>query len=246
MKTEIFVQARMGSTRLPGKVMKQVLGRPLLSYLIERLKRVKEADNLVILTTTLPEDDLIISLCEEEGVPWFRGSEENVLERYFQAAKQREVDAIVRITSDCPLIDPGVVDLVIRTYKKSLPSYDYVSNSLERTFPRGQDTEIFSFQALEKAFLSAVNLEEKEHVTVYLYAHPELFQLKNVAHHPSLGNLRWTVDTPEDFKLIRLILEQLYPANPRFSMGDVLQLLEKNPAWNLINANIEQKKLGNQ
>jgi spore coat polysaccharide biosynthesis protein SpsF len=244
LKTEIFVQARMGSTRLPGKVLKEVIGRPLLSYLIERLKRVKEADTLVILTTTQSEDDPIISLCEEESVPWFRGSEENVLERYFQAAKRREVDAIVRITSDCPLIDPKIVDQVIRTYKNSFPSYDFVSNSLERTFPRGQDTEIFSFQALEKAFLSAVNQEEKEHVTVYLYKHPELFKLKNVAHQPSLGNLRWTVDTPEDFKLICLILEKLYPSNPQFNMEDILQLLEKNPDWSLINAHIEQKKLG--
>ena len=244
MKTEIFVQARMGSTRLPGKVLKDVLGRPLLSYLIERLKRVKEADNLIILTTIQPEDDSIIALCEKEKVLWFRGSEENVLERYFQAAKQRQTDAIVRITSDCPLIDPAVIDRVIQSYKKEFPAYDYVSNSLEKTFPRGQDTEIFSFQALEKAFLSGISQEEREHVTPYLYTHPELFKLKNVFHHPSLGRMRWTVDTKEDFQLVRLILEHLYPSNPQFNMEDVLRLLEENPGWNSINAHIEQKKLG--
>ncbi|MBA2369548.1 MAG: glycosyltransferase family protein [Candidatus Protochlamydia sp.] len=243
MNTEIFVQARMGSTRLPGKVLKEVLGRPLLSYLIERLKRAKEADNLVILTTMQAADDPIIALCQDEGVPWFRGSEENVLERYFMAAQKREVDAIVRITSDCPLIDPEVVDDVIQTYKSAFPSFDYISNSLELSFPRGMDTEIFSFQALKTAFLANIGQEEKEHVTPYIYTHPELFKLKNVAHHPSLCNFRWTVDTPEDFKLIRLILEKLYPFNPKFSMKDILDLLEKYPEWNQINAHIEQRKL---
>ena len=242
MRIEAFIQARMGSTRLPGKVLKEVLGRPLLDYLIERLKQARELDDTVILTSKEVSDDPIVRFCDEKMVPCFRGSEEDVLDRYYQAALSRKPDGIVRITADCPLIDPAIVDQVVKTFRENTPTFDYVSNSLERTFPRGLDVEIFSYQALAIAFQKAKSPEEREHVTLYLYRHPELFHLKNVAMSPSYAHHRWTVDTPEDFALIKLIIEHLYPNNPRFRLTDVLKLLSKHPEWSLLNAHIEQKK----
>lgn len=243
MRVEIYVQARIGSTRLPGKVLKPVLGKPLLFYLTERLARVKQADSFVILTSTKNEDDCIVAFCEKQGIPYFRGPEEDVLARYHQAAIARRPDAIVRITADCPLIDPASVDEVIAVYKNEFPQWDYVSNSLQRTFPRGLDTEIFSFEALDKAAHHATNQNEREHVTVYLYRHPELFHIKNVASPINLSQHRWTVDTVEDFQLIQLLLEELYPNNPHFHLQDVLKVLQRHPEWQKINAHIEQKRI---
>jgi spore coat polysaccharide biosynthesis protein SpsF len=243
MHIEAYIQARMGSTRLPGKVLKKILGKPVLEFLVERLSEAKEIDDIIILTSTLAADDAIAMFCQEKKIACFRGSEEDVLDRYYQAALERGPEGVVRITADCPLIDPDIVDQVVKTFRQDFPKIDYVSNSLERTFPRGLDVEVFSFNALQQAFKHAIRPEEREHVTVYLYRHPELFQLKNVAHIPSLAHHRWTVDTPEDFALIRLILENLYPFNPQFRLKDVLQLLAQHPAWSQLNAHIEQKKL---
>ncbi len=243
MHVEIFVQARMGSTRLPGKVMLPVMGKPLLEYLMERLKQVREADELAVLTTTQPDDDQIMAFCQQRGILCYRGPEEDVLTRYHQIAIQRHPDAIVRITADCPLIDPDIVDQVIRSYRETFPTYDYLSNSLIRTYPSGLDTEIFSFQALNRAFQEAKEPAEREHVTLYFYRHPEQFHLKNIASPILLGHHRWTVDTLDDFILIRLILEHLYPSSPLFRLKDILHLLQRHPEWNQINAHIKQKPL---
>lgn len=241
MHVEIYVQARMGSTRLPGKVMLKVLDKPLLEYLVERLKQVKAADEVVILTSTDAADDVIANYCKDHNISFFRGSNANVLDRYYQAAQASKPEAIVRITADCPLIDPDVVDEVIKFFKDH--SYDYVSNGLERTYPRGLDTEIFSYKVLEQAWKHAKKDEEKEHVTPYIYRHPELFLVKNLSLQPRADHHRWTVDTPEDFELIKRILENLYPGQPQFRMADVLRLLEKHPDWSQLNAHIEQKIL---
>lgn len=243
MRVEAFIQARMGSTRLPGKVLKKVLGKPLLEFLIERLHDAKKIDDIVILTTNEPVDDSIVSFCEERNIACLRGSTEDVLDRYYQAAVLRKPDAIVRITADCPLIDPEIVDEVTETFSREYPKIDYASNTFNRTFPRGLDVEIFSFESLEKAFYRAIYPEEREHVTVYLYRHPELFRLKHIVHTPSLGYHRWTVDTAEDFTLIRLILEHLYPTHPQFRLNDILNLLFHYPQWIQLNAHIEQKTL---
>lgn len=243
MRIEAFIQARMGSTRLPGKVLKTVMGRPLLDYLIERLRQCREIDEIVILTSKLAADDVIEQYCDEKKVLCFRGSEEDVLERYHQAAMLRRPDGIVRITADCPLIDPEIVDQVVKTFKEGYPSIDYVANTLERTFPRGLDVEVFTSQALEQADRNGKKPEEREHVTLYLYRHPELFHLKNISCTPSCASHRWTVDTPEDFALIKLILEDLYPKNSRFRLQDILELISKHPDWSLLNAHIEQKKI---
>lgn len=243
MRVEAFIQARMGSSRLPGKVLKKVLNRPLLDFLVERVKDCQEIDNIVILTTYLEEDDLIASFCEDKKLCCFRGSKENVLERYYQASLKNNPNGIVRITADCPLIDPEVVDQVVKAFRHQYPKIDYVSNCLERTFPRGLDVEVFSHEALHRAYQNGHRPDEKEHVTVYIYRHPDLFKLLNVSHIQSLSSYRWTVDTPEDFELIRLILEHLYVHKPHFRLNDILTLLSYHPEWNKINAHIEQKKL---
>ncbi|HEV8052354.1 MAG TPA: glycosyltransferase family protein [Parachlamydiaceae bacterium] len=239
----IILQARMGSTRLPGKPLKKVLNRPLLSFQVERLRRAQLVDEIIIATTTEPQDDLIVQFCKDEKIAYYRGSALDVLDRYRQAAKNAHADIVVRVTGDCPLIDPEEVDKVIKFYLDHLPEYDYVSNSLERTYPRGLDTEIFSMAMLEEASKEAKLPSEREHVTLYFYTHPESYSLKNVAHSKDLSNYRWTVDTTEDFELITKILETLYPSNPDFKMDDILHLLDKHPEWNLINAHIKQKKL---
>lgn len=244
MRVEIFVQARMRSTRLPGKVMLTVLDKPLLGYLIERLQEVQNADAIVILTTTHPADDVIVEYCEKNRIPCYRGPEEDVLTRYFQVAKKRNPDAIVRITADCPLMDPTILEKMIQFYRDHADSYDYISNSLERTYPRGLDIEVFSAAALDTAFQEAKQPFEREHVTPYIYRHPERFRLCNLPYSgPSLAEHRWTVDTHEDFALIRLIIEHLWPQNTHFRLADVLHLLERHPDWTLINAHIQQKPL---
>ncbi|MBD2680429.1 MULTISPECIES: cytidylyltransferase domain-containing protein [Nostoc] len=240
MKTIIIVQARMTSTRLPGKVLKRVLNKPLLEYQIERLRRVKLADAIVIATTTNDTDRPIIELCDRLFIPYFRGSEEDVLARYYKAAKEHHADVVVRLTSDCPLIDPQVIDKVIQFYLED--KYDYVSNSLERSYPRGMDTEVFSFLALEQAFLEATAQPDREHVTPFIYMHPERYRLGNIVYSENQNSHRWTVDTADDFELIKRIIEALYPEIPNFTLEDCLNLLRQYPDWSLINAHVEQKK----
>lgn len=241
MRTVIINQARMTSTRLPGKVLKEVMGKPLLEYQIERLKKVKQADDLVIATTINESDQPIIELCKKLNINYYRGSEEDVLSRYYEAAKQYQADVIVRVTSDCPLIDPAVVDEVINNFRKSTGKYDYVSNTLERTYPRGMDTEVFSIEALKEAYDKAVLTPEREHVTLYIYSHPEKFRLFSVKYKKDESSHRWTVDTEEDFILIKAILEELYPQKPDFTMEDCLELMVKRPELIKINQHVQQK-----
>lgn len=241
MRVQIMVQARMGSTRLPGKVLKPIMGKPMLHYQLERLKRVKEAESVKVLTTTEKSDDVIVEYCEQNGVDVFRGSSEDVLDRYHAAALKYSPDTIVRSTADCPLIDPALIDKVIQFFKNEKPPYDYMSTALVRTFPRGMDVEIFSFEALCKAFEQAKDASEREHVTLYLYRHPELFRLQNIAFPMDLSQYRLTVDTSEDFALIKLIFENLYSKLPQFTLEDIVRLLQQHPEWAKINAHIMQK-----
>lgn len=244
MKIVIIVQARMTSTRLPGKILKKVLGKPLLEYQIERLRRVKLADEIVIATTINETDELIVQLCDSLSVSYFRGSEEDVLSRYYEAAKVHQADVIVRVTSDCPLIDPEVIDRVIKFYINYQTKYDYVSNSLERTYPRGMDTEVFSFKALQEAFLEATALPDREHVTPFIHRQPQRYSLASVNYSENQSHHRWTVDTPEDFELIKRIIEAIYPNLPDLTLKDCFNLLENNPEWLTINAHVQQKKYG--
>lgn len=242
MKTIAIIQARMGSTRLPGKVLKEVLDKPLLAYQLKRVQRAKFIDEIIIATTTKKQDDAIVEFTKSFGEKVYRGSEDDVLSRYYGAAVEADADVIVRLTSDCPLIDPVIIDDVVQLFIDK-QSVDYVSNTLDRTFPRGLDTEVFSFEALEMAHKEATLPRDREHVTAYFYTNPEKFSLAYLKNDVNEGHHRWTVDTDEDFELVRRILEAIYPTNKNFTMNDIIELLEQHPEWIEINAHIEQKKL---
>ncbi len=243
LRVVLIVQARMGSERLPGKPLKKVLGKTLFEYLIERLRRVKYADEVVLATTTLPKDDPLAALSQSLKISYFRGSEEDVLDRFLQAGKFFRADVVVRISGDCPLIDPALIDEAIRFFLDHYPQYDHVSNCLNRTYPRGMDVEVFSMSSLEKVAKESSLPEEREHVTVYYYRHPETFVLGSLEGKRDLSHYRWTVDTQEDFMLISKMLENIYPSTPEFTLADLLRASEAHPEWRLINAHVQQKPL---
>jgi len=240
-KVVIIVQARMRSTRLPGKVLLEVGGKPLLTYLLERLQKVKNADEVVVATTKNKEDDSIVQLCEGLGVRVYRGSDGDVLERFNETAVQFDADVVVRITADCPLMDPSIVEYVIQEYADH--KAEYASNTLDRTYPRGMDVEVFSTNLLSEVADIAVHLSDREHVTSYIYTHPHKYLLNSVRSSQDFSKYRWTVDTAEDFKLISKMIKGVYPNNPQFAYEDLLQLMEDHPEWKEINAGIEQKPL---
>lgn len=225
----------MGSSRLPGKVLKDIAGRPMLSYQMERLRRVKRAERIVVATTDQPADDAVERFCQKEKIACVRGSEHDVLARYHLAIERFPADVVVRITADCPLIDPAIVDEAIAAYEP-----DYVSNMLETTYPYGMAVEVFSAQALREAHREAKDPAEREHVTPFIYRHPERYRLKSLTMAPNLSHHRWTVDTPEDFELVSRLLKTL---KPHFTLQDVLAVLDKHPDWCAINAHVEQKAL---
>lgn len=240
-KRLILIQARMNSARLPGKVLKPVLGKPLLAYELERLTRVRLADEIVVATTVHPSDDAIVDFCRASGVSFYRGSEEDVLSRFYEAAKNYSANTIVRVTADCPLIDPGTIDRVIHFFAEG--GYDYASNVLRRTFPRGMDVEVFTFAALETTHNESKTSPEREHVTPFIYNRPERFRLGGIQHPSDESGYRWTVDTPEDFSLIEKILTALYPSKPSFDLADLLELAAGHPEWSEINRQVKQKVL---
>lgn len=243
LNTVIILQARMGSTRLPGKTMKPILGRPLLSFVIERLQRCACQDQIVVATTNKPLDKQIIDFCRREKVDYFIGEESDVLDRYFQAAQAYGADIVVRVTGDCPLIDPAVVDEVVKFYVDHYPKYDYVSNVIDRSYPRGMDVEVFSIRCLEALKRYAVTPEEKEHVTLYVLNHKDRFSTYSIVNKHDISQYRWTVDTKEDFLLIQNIIEALYPINSQFAMKDILKVLDEHPDWKELNTHIKQKEI---
>jgi spore coat polysaccharide biosynthesis protein SpsF len=244
MKPVIIVQARMTSTRLPGKVMLPVLGTPLFEYQIRRLQRVKAAEAICIACTTNEIDQPIVELGKRLGAEIYRGPELDVLARYYEAARMLGAEHVIRVTSDCPVIDPNEMSRVIEFYLARIDKLDYASNALARTYPRGMDTEIFSFDALSVAYLEAKEDFEREHVTPFIYRHPERFRMANFYFELDKGHYRLTVDTREDFELISRVICALYPANNEFSIHDVLKLLARHPEWLEINAQVRQKVLG--
>lgn len=243
MNVICVIQARVGSTRLPGKVLKKICGKTILEHDIERLKRIKNIDKLVIATTTLEKDDAIVEEAKRLGITYFRGSEEDVLSRYYYAARENNADVVVRVTSDCPLIDSEISEKIIQYYLDNKDKYDYVSNTIDRTYPRGLDTEVFSFHTLEKAFNEAENQRDKEHVTPYIWDNAELFMLYQYKNNVDYSNLRWTLDTEEDLKLICIIYEYLYKKNMNFGFNDIIKLYKEHKELQQINQHIEQKKV---
>lgn len=242
MKVVAIIQARMGSTRLPGKVMKKILGKPVILWDIERVSKSKLIDEIVAAIPFDRQNDVIMNTIKEysDKIIIFRGSEEDVLDRYYKAAIERKSDVIVRLTSDCPLIDPVVVDKVIGQFLSN--NCDYCSNALKRTYPRGLDTEVFSFKALSKAWSEAKEDYEREHVTPYIIENPDKFKLISVLNDSDISHLRWTLDTKEDFEFIESVYQKIYPKKHIFFMQDVLDLLDREPGLIEINKHIEQKK----
>jgi spore coat polysaccharide biosynthesis protein SpsF len=243
MKTVVTIEARMRSTRLPGKVLKPILGRPMLALMVERMQCAWQVDQIVVATTDNPADDPIADLAKLLGVGCFRGSEEDVLDRVLKAAQSVNADLIVEMTGDCPLAAPLIVDQLIGTFKTN--SVDYCANILTRTYPRGMDTQVFPVKVLAQVSELTQDPTDHEHVSLYIYEHPERFRLLNVVsgYPANVADLRLTVDTPEDFELIQTIYQELYPINPRFDLSDILMLFQRKPELMTINRHIGQKSL---
>lgn len=241
MTTAIIVQARMGSSRLPGKVLRPIDGRPMLSFQMERIRRVKAADCVIVATSTVAADNAIEAWCAAEKVQCTRGAELDVLSRYAQASERCAASTVVRVTADCPLIDPDLIDMAIDVFHRSAERPDFVSNMLEPTWPYGMAVEVFSRACLSQANLEATDPEEREHVTPFVYRRPGRFRLKSLVMQPDLSRHRWTVDTREDFELVSRILTALYPRKPDFRLLDVLALLRENPTWEGINRHVPQR-----
>jgi spore coat polysaccharide biosynthesis protein SpsF len=241
MRKLIIVQARMGSSRLPGKVLKEVCGKTILEHLIIRLKRVKQIDKIVVATTIEEQDNQIVDLCIKINTPFYRGSEDDVLSRYYEAALKNRADLVIRVTGDCPLIDPQIIDRIITYYIDNKNSVDYVSNILNRTYPRGMDVEVFSFSILKEANEEAAKDKEREHVTPFIISRPSRYRLHNIEHSTNLSHYRLTIDTSEDLDLVKKIFKELFFTNPEFRMKDILTVLEVNSEWLSINSHVIHK-----
>jgi spore coat polysaccharide biosynthesis protein SpsF (cytidylyltransferase family) len=229
MNIVVITQARVGSTRFPGKIMKEILGKKVLIHDLDRIKEMKTINKIVVATTDLEKDDSIINTVKKynKNIGIYRGSEDDVLDRYYKAAKEFNANVIVRITSDCPLIDPNISDLVVETFLEN--KCDYCCNNMPRTYPHGLDTEVFSFEALERAWREARKSYEREHVTPYIRESPDKFKIINVRNNVDLSNLRWTLDYPEDFEFITEIYKRLSPKKKIFYRQDILDVLNKEP-----------------
>ena len=239
LKIGIILQARMMSTRLPGKVLKEIIdGKSILELILERLSNVKSSDKLIIATSRNQADNKIEELLKKKKYEVFRGSENNVLERFYKAAKQWDLDVIARCNADCPLIDPSIVELVIDNFLKN--DIDYCSNILRPSYPVGMHTEVFSFEALKKAKNQARDPLELEHVTPFIYRNPELFKLMNVSNKDNLSKYRLTLVYQEDLLLIKEVFSNFYKKDKNFSVFDVVNFLKENPKIYEINSHISK------
>ncbi len=230
----------MGSTRLPGKVLMDVAGQTALARVVERVRRATLINECLVATTDRPADDVIVDECRRCSLSVSRGDQDDVLDRYYRAAQLAKADVVVRITSDCPLIDPEITDKTIAAFLKA--EVDYASNALHRTYPRGLDTEAMSFDALARAWQNAGKQHEREHVTPYIYEHPEKFKILCVTGDVDYSKHRWTLDTPEDLEFIRAVYSRM-SQDANFSWHDVLTLLRQNPELMGINRSVVQKPL---
>lgn len=240
-KVICIIQARLGSTRLPNKIIKKIGHRTVIELVINRVKLIKNIDEIIIATTTNKNDDLLVKYLEELNIKYFRGAEQDVLERYYLAARKYNADTIVRVTSDCPFLDYKISEEIINFYLSN-NEYDYVSNTIDRTYPRGLDTEVFSFSALETAYVEAKEKFQREHVTPYIWGNNRRFNIYSYKSSVDNSDLRITLDTEEDLKLIRIINDKL-SHDEYFLLNDILKLVKKYPMIKEINKDIEQKKI---
>jgi spore coat polysaccharide biosynthesis protein SpsF len=241
MKIGAIIQARTGSTRLPSKVLMEIQDKKVLEHVVERVKQASSIDEIIIATTKSVGDNAIEEIAKLNGWALYRGSEEDVLSRYYEAAKLYQLDIIIRITSDCPLIDPIIIDKMVEVYKTG--DYDLVTNAGEecyRTFPRGLDAEVFSFAVLEETMKSELQVYHREHVTPYIYETGKVFYYKN---SEDFSEYRLTLDTLEDFHLINSLYKELYHGEHDFYLKDIIKVLIEKPELCQINKQITQKKI---
>jgi spore coat polysaccharide biosynthesis protein SpsF len=235
-----ILQARASSSRLPGKVLKPILGRPMLLHQLDRVRRARSLDALVVATSTDPSDDPVEALCASAGVACFRGSLHDVLDRFYQTAigYRPPPRVIVRLTGDCPLTDPGLIDRVVEFFGTG--RFDIAGTAV--TFPDGLDVEVVRFDILEQAWTQATRPSDREHVTLLVHRQPERFRIGRYPSETDLSHMRWTVDEPQDFELVRRIYEALYPRNPAFTTRDILDLLAAHPELLELNRGIQRNE----
>lgn len=241
MKNAVIMQARKGSSRLPAKVLKDLCGKTVLEHDVERIRQAKKVDDIIIATTTKPEDDAIVEVAEKCNAKVFRGSELDVLDRYYQAAKAFDVENVIRITSDCPLVDPFVIDEVIDCYEKG--HYDIITNVPNEwetmSYPRGLDLEIFPFSWLEKAWKEATDPYDREHVSPYIYDNAKTRYYYK--YDKDYSQYRWTLDTPKDWEVIEKIYQHFYHGKHDFYFEDIVKYMQEHPEIAMINADVKQK-----
>lgn len=258
--TVAIIQARMSSSRLPGKVLLDIAGKPMLASVVHRTQRASLVHQVVVATTSDESDNLIVEFCSLNAIPFYRGSMHDVLDRYYQAARQFHAQVVVRITADCPLIDPQLIDEIVYKFLQGIEitgsfgddeiprltrsAYDFAANRLPppwgRTYPIGLDIEVCSMHALEIAWREASEKHQREHVMPFFYEHPERFRILHLDYHTDYGNLRWTVDTPEDLEMIQRIFAYFSPREPG-SWLEVLELFQQHPDLASINQQIKPK-----
>jgi len=238
--TGIIIQARMSSTRLPGKMVEKIEGKTVLEHVIERVKKINRDKKIILATTEKKEDDILEEIGRKTGISVYRGSEDDVLDRFYKAAVFFKVDPIVRITADCPLLDPEITEKVIDLFFEG--GYDYVSNTNPPTFPDGLDVGVLSFGALEKTWKKAKLKSDREHVVTYIIKNPETFKTGNLRHKKDISHLRLTLDEAKDLELIKKVYKQLYSKNPFFGLGKIMELFENKPDLAEINSSIERNE----
>lgn len=238
-----IIQARMGSSRLPGKVLLDLAGRPVLQHVFERVSAACRIDRVMVATTDRPSDEPVRRFCENFGIDCFAGSEDDVLDRFYRAALSaglKKDDGVVRITADCPLTDPEVVSLVVSKFRNT--GADYVSNVQPPTYPDGLDVEVFKFDALERAWTEASLCSEREHVTPFIRKHPELFKQENVENAQDFSAHRWTLDEPGDYELLKLVFQEMDLQNSRLGWQDVRDLITIHPEWKNCNSRFSRNE----
>jgi len=239
--TVAIIQARMNSTRLPGKVLMDICGQTMISHVVTRVCSCRSIDSVLVATTVSAPDDAVERHCRKLSIPCFRGSEDDVLDRYYKAALEAGAKTVVRITADCPVIDPAITDKVVEAYFAHKDSYAGACNTIIRTYPRGLDTEAVSIDTLAGCWKAARHPIEREHVLVYAYEHPHEYPMFNVLAEEDGSNYRWTVDEERDLRFIREIYERLYSKKRLFDRADIIELIRNNPSLVEINRGVEQK-----
>ena len=241
MSTIAIIQARTGSTRLPNKIFSKLSGFSLLSHVVDRLKPSKEINKIVIATTTSIKDNSVEEWCIENCIDYFRGSEENVLKRYYDAAKKFNAEIIIRITADDPFKDYRIIDKAIKILKEN--NYDFVCNNSPVSFPEGLDVEVLTMKALSRSFINSTSTFEQEHVTQYIHRNKNFFKIFNIKNDKDLSSYRWTIDTEEDYLFAKEVYQNLYNRNSIFLSEDIYQLLEKKPQLFRINKEVKKSDL---